>query len=97
MNKEPKIIVVLTPDARENFKDEPLHLFITRGTYFICESAEQNGSFIDMKLYSPPDETVAVSGAVSGKHIGHDVSIPIHYVLCMVSNKMYKRFGFKTS
>ena len=90
MSKEPTIAVVLTPEAREILGNEPLSIFIEKGSYFLCDSAKFNGYFVDMIIHNPPFN----ADNTEHKHIAHDLSIPAHYVLYMITTKANKSLGF---
>ena len=82
LNK-PKIGVILTAEAKEALQKEPIQLFLHEGRYFNCDSVSQDGFFLHMKLRFPDNgEMVA------------EVSIPISYVLYMVSAEAQARLGF---
>jgi hypothetical protein len=78
-----KIGVVLTAEARKALRNEPIQLFLREGQYFNCDSISQDGSFLNMKLRLPEEgELVA------------EITIPISYVLYMVSAEAQARLGF---
>ncbi|HVT57180.1 MAG TPA: hypothetical protein VHR45_02165 [Thermoanaerobaculia bacterium] len=77
--------VVLTREARGIFKDEPIQFAMKRGEYFICRAIEQDGAFLDM--------TVQVEQA--GELQDFKVSIPVGFVLYIVSDEHASALGFK--
>lgn len=91
MAKKQRISVVLTHEARQVFQDDSINLFIKNGIYINCESVEQNGYFLDLKVPLSqtdfPDEL---------KEFNAVLSIPSHFVLYMVSGDANKALGFST-
>jgi hypothetical protein len=80
---KPRIGVVLTAEARKALRGEPIQLFLKDGQYFNCDSISQDGFFLNMKLRFPEEgELVA------------ETSLPISYVLYMVSAEAQARLGF---
>jgi hypothetical protein len=80
---KPKIGVVLTAEARKALKNEQIQLFLQKGRYFNCDSVSQEGFFLHMKLRFPDEEELVT-----------EISIPIAYVLYMVSAEAQARLGF---
>jgi len=87
MNKKPKIGVVLFPEAIECLKDEPMgQVLMKDGRYFNCETAEQVGNFLNMKIKFQALDKTTVSA---------EVSIPINFVMYMLSVEDNSKIGFK--
>jgi hypothetical protein len=84
-NKQNKlrIGVVLTAEARKALRSEPIQLFLQDGQYFNCDSISQDGFFLNMKLRLPEEGALVA-----------EISIPISYVLYMVSAEAQARLGF---
>ena len=79
-----RIGVVLTAEARKALRSEPIQLFLKEGQYFNCDSISQDGFFLNMKLRLPEEGELV-----------HEITIPISYVLYMVSAEAQARLGFR--
>ena len=93
MDIKPKIGVVLTHEARQVFQDEAIRFFIKEGTYINCESVEQNGYFMDLKVSFSQTDLPNVDELK--EHIAV-LSIPSHFVLYLISGDANKALGFST-
>lgn len=80
---KPRIGVVLTAEGREALQNESIKLFLQKGRYLNCDSVSQDGFFLHMKLRFPDEEELVT-----------EISIPIRYVLYMVSAEAQARLGF---
>jgi len=86
MAKRPKIDVFLTSDAIQLLNNEPtFQLFLTNNKYLTCESAEQNGYFVDL-VVPCPKKSIKISDIF--------LSIPCNYVLYMLTGDSNKILGF---
>ncbi len=83
--KQP-VEVVLTQEARAILKDEPIQFTMKKGSYFICRAIEQDGAFLDM----------TVQAEQAGKLQDFKVSIPIGFVLYIVSDEDANALGFQS-
>ena len=81
----PKIGVVLTSEARTLLADENLGLLLRDGRYFNCVSAHQDGWFLNMKVEDPSGLLPTLA----------EISIPLRFVLYMLSADVASRLGFK--
>lgn len=69
--------------------EEPIRASLKDGSYFNCDSVEQNGYFLDLSITVPHPNT--------GEPIPFRVSIPANFVLYMLSAAPGDRWalGFK--
>ncbi len=89
MTKKHRISVILTQEALSILKDQSS--IIKKEGYINCESVEQDGYFINLKV------SVSQSKYPDDK-INHHIfvlSIPVNYVLYMVSGDANKILGFE--
>ena len=86
----PRIGVVLTETAIDSFKNAPIKTIIKKGKYFNCESIKQNGYFLDMVISTSIPEL----GELSTPEYNVTLSIPIHFVLYIISGADDKILGF---
>ncbi|MDH3973787.1 MAG: hypothetical protein OEV42_05865 [Deltaproteobacteria bacterium] len=88
MRSVPRISVVLIPEACELLKNDPISSFLKDNNYFNCESAQQNGNFLEMTISSSQTQMPELEQDTI-------LSIPIHFVLYMISGASRKSFGFE--
>lgn len=84
MSNSKKVCLVLTPEGREVLKDDVISNMLKDGKYFLCSSMKQNGYFMDIKV------------SFNEKSHIYDLSIPLRWVLYVVSLDLIKKIGFKT-
>jgi len=82
---KPKIDVVLTDAGRAALLTEPIGLLISDSSMFNCTTVQQDGAFLNMKVADPTGRIKTII----------DVSIPLHFVLYMVSADAGTALGFK--
>ena len=86
----PRTSVILTKDACESLADNAIIAFLKDGTYFNCESVEQNGYFLDMTISFSQSNIPKLKE----KNINTVLSVPLHFVLYMISGEARKNLGF---
>jgi hypothetical protein len=84
MGTKAKIGVILTVEGRGLLANE-LRTLMRDGRYFNCVSVQQDGSFLNMKVEDPSGKLPTLA----------QISIPLHFVLYMVSADAASRLGFK--
>jgi len=83
VSKKPRIGVVLTSEARTALEDEPVRLFLREGRHFNCDSIDQDGYLLHMEVREPDTDDA------------FRVTIPIQFVLYIVSTETGSMLGFK--
>ena len=85
MATRPRIGVILTQEARQALKDESIQILLNEGRYFNCDSIQDDGYFLLMK----------VASSVKGTDFVVEVSIPKHFVLYTLSADALRVLGFQ--
>lgn len=83
MSKSQKVSVVLTPEGINLFKDDIIKFLLKDGKYFICNSVKKKDYFMDMKVFLDNESQI------------YDLSIPLKYILYVISYDVIKDIGFK--
>lgn len=78
---------MLTREAREILQEEAIHLFLVEGNHFNCESAEQIGGLLRMRILYPKEGDAAPET--------FEIEIPLSFVLYTVSAEARAVLGFK--
>ena len=79
-----KVCVILSPEGIERFTSNTIKPLLKDGKYFLCNSVQQNGYFLDMKVCCNDGNQI------------YELSIPLGYVLYIISFDVIKQYGFKT-
>ncbi len=89
MTRKPRTSVVLTKEGRLSLNDKTVKLFMKDGTHFSCDSVNEIGFFLDMKIHSSqtaiPKEDIEFS---------FNLSIPVEYVRYMLTSDIDIPIGF---
>lgn len=85
MSGKVRVDVALTKEAREILKDEPIRLSLRDGCYFNCNAINQDGAFLDMTVEVESD----------GRIREFKISIPVRFVLYILSAETARTLGFK--
>ncbi|MEW5842211.1 MAG: hypothetical protein AB1775_03000 [Bacteroidota bacterium] len=76
--------IILTSEAREILKNETIGRSLIDGRYFNCVEYNQNGYFLTM-VFEHADEELG--------EFTTEISIPIHFVLYIISDDSTKKIG----
>lgn len=85
VKRKPRVGVILTNEARDILKGDPVHFFMIDDRYFNCDSVQQDGYFLLMKI----------TAKVENRSFSVEVSIPSQFVLYMLSGEANTVLGFK--
>jgi hypothetical protein len=85
MSTKPHIGVILTETARQQLAAEDIRLLLYNEKSFNCTAVHQDGVFLNMKVIDPTGLLPAPA----------EITIPIHFVLYMVSADVATKLGFK--